>query len=1739
MRNTLRKNTSPVPAPEQVEQASPGRHLLGVLLNGPGRIRSGHQSHPGGLASQSLFRRRHAFPILALLAALAFGLLFLLPGGILNAQDDMIEYPEKGMDAVATFTAEDPEGRMVYWSLAPAATDPDGDGDLDTTDAADAAEFSISSDGVLSFKFSPDYEMPKGEARTDTNTNTYRVVVVASDDPTGAGTDGQGAGIRMGYKKVTVNVTDVDEPGMVTLSAQKPQIGVALTATLTDDDATETQITAAEWVWAHSDSKNGPWIEILTTTDSGYTPLGVEDKYLRVTATYTDGHGSGKSAQMVSDHAVRAAPPNNAVPVFLDEDDVASGIQVGRKVDENSPPGTNVGKPVTANDTAGDVLTYTFSGGGSDDSDYKIDPATGQITVGPRTALNREGPNDTDTVEVVATDPFGIAPDTPQSVTITINDVNEAPSITEGVTKTSRMEDDADVTTDDDAVKTVSTYTGSDVDQNVSSVPLIWSVKGTDAGDFEISSTGALTFKEVPNYEMPADSNMDNVYMVIVVATDAGVDAKNKMTAERAVVVTVTNVEEDGTVTLTSVQPKIGFPVTASVTDPDDGVMDTTWKWERDDGTAGSPTTECDNATGWEDAEDGMGYKTATYTPDAKDEGKCLRATAMYTDGKGMDETMEVSDNAVVEDLANKPPRFRAGGVDSDDTTGANTGDTAMSAKRSIAENGEPDTTADPNPADVGMPLVADDPNGDTLTYSLSGNDAGSFMIGSSDGQIRAKMKLDREDKSSHMVTVTATDPNGAEASIDVTITVTNVDEAPVIAGDDVTKDYRENGTAQVARFTAEDPEGRMVYWSLAPAATDPDGDGDLDTTDAADAAEFSIGSDGVLSFKFSPDYEMPKGEARTDTNTNTYRVVVVASDDPTGAGTDGQGAGIRMGYKKVTVNVTDVEETETVTLSAQQGQVSVALMATYNDADNERAANGNPDLTWKWYLGNSPISDATTATYIPENPGTHRVEASYTKTDGNKKAVSETISVRAVPSASNATPVFPSGSDARSVDENSPPGTNVGKPVKADDTDGDRLHYTLTDSTNTFIINPATGQITVAPRAMLNADTDGTASYPVTVTATDPWGTGATPSGQAPQSVTITINDVNEAPSITEGVTKTSRMEDDADVTTDDDAVKTVSTYTGSDVDQNVSSVPLIWSVKGTDAGDFEISSTGALTFKEVPNYEMPADSNMDNVYMVIVVATDAGVDAKNKMTAERAVVVTVTNVGEDGTVTLTSVQPKIGFPVTASVTDPDDGVMDTTWKWERDDGTAGSPTTECDNATGWEDAEDGMGYKTATYTPDAKDEGKCLRATAMYTDGKGMDETMEVSDNAVVEDLANKPPRFRAGGVDSDDTTGANTGDTAMSAKRSIAENGEPDTTADPNPADVGMPLVADDPNGDTLTYSLSGNDAGSFMIGSSDGQIRAKMKLDREDKSSHMVTVTATDPNGAEASIDVTITVTNVDEAPVIMVGGLGISGPTSVSLPEDDMTTVRSYTAVGAEASSARWTLEGADNGDFMVQPRSGMSVMLQFRNAPNYESPADADTNNMYMVTLKAIDSEGNMATKRVTVTVTNEEEAGRVTFWRDGADATTAAIMVGDELGGAVDDSDGNPGDTFPIAMYKRITAGNITSWQWARSMDMTDWEDIGTGGMYTVMDDDEGYYLRATATYTDGEGSGKMASEKTIMVGADDTGGTLLDRYDVNPNNGMIDLDEVFKAIDDYFDYDDRLTLAQVYEIVDLYFES
>ena len=184
-----------------------------------------------------------------------------------------------------------------------------------------------------------------------------------------------------------------------------------------------------------------------------------------------------------------------------------------------------------------------------------------------------------------------------------------------------------------------------------------------------------------------------------------------------------------------------------------------------------------------------------------------------------------------------------------------------------------------------------------------------------------------------------------------------------------------------------------------------------------------------------------------------------------------------------------------------------------------------------------------------------------------------------------------------------------------------------------------------------------------------------------------------------------------------------------------------------------------------------------------------------------------------------------------------------------------------------------------------------------------------------------------------------------------------------SDPAPAGTSLPL-------DVLTYTLGGADAASFDINDGTGQLMTKADLDYETKRSYTVRVTATDPGGLSATVTVTIEVTDANEAPEIMEGGLAISGMSSVDYPENGMDAVATYMVSGPDADMASLTLEGDDDAYFMIS-----GGMLTFRASPDYENPMDADMDNVYMVTIMADDGT-YMDTHNVTVTVTNEDELG-------------------------------------------------------------------------------------------------------------------------------------------------------------------
>ena len=174
-----------------------------------------------------------------------------------------------------------------------------------------------------------------------------------------------------------------------------------------------------------------------------------------------------------------------------------------------------------------------------------------------------------------------------------------------------------------------------------------WSLSGPDGGLFTITG-GVLRFIDPPDHENPADEGADNVYDLTL-----GVGAGE--TIESAdVMVTVTDVDEPGVVTLAPRRPELNTPLVAELSDPDGVRGATVWQWERDAGREGWITI--------------AGATAASYTPGAADADRYLRATATYADVFGAGKTARATAPHVV--IAHRLSSLKVSGltgVDGDD----------------------------------------------------------------------------------------------------------------------------------------------------------------------------------------------------------------------------------------------------------------------------------------------------------------------------------------------------------------------------------------------------------------------------------------------------------------------------------------------------------------------------------------------------------------------------------------------------------------------------------------------------------------------------------------------------------------------------------------------------------------------------------------------------------------------------------------------------------------------------------------------------------------------------------------------------------------------------------------------------------------------------------------------------------------------------------------------------------------
>ena len=885
-------------------------------------------------------------------------------------------------------------------------------------------------------------------------------------------------------------------------------------------------------------------------------------------------------------------------------------------------------------------------------------------------------------------------------------------------------------------------------------------------------------------------------------------------------------------------------------------------------------------------------------------------------------------------------------------------------------------TRTEGGPVVVGSYSASDPEGADTSWLALQGPDAGRFEIDDSGALVFREVpnltaRPDANGDDQYEVTVRASDSMNT-GTLDVIVTVTGVNEPPVISGPP-SVDFAENATGTVATYTAPDPENDTVVWSLT----------------GADAARFGI-TGGVLTFTSSPNYE----DARDAGGDNVYNVTVNASD------------GEAADTHDVAVTVTNADEAGALALSSGQPQVGTALTATLSDLDIVQST------TWKWErsAGGSTwtvIATATTSSYTPASGDLNhklRVTAGYSDGHGSGKSLTATPSntVEAAP-VMNTAPTFDSSTATREVAENSPPDTPVGLAVTADDTENDRLTYTI-PGPSFFTINGASGQIRVALGALLNHE--AAPSHDVTVRAADPSDLSAT------IAVTINVGDVNEAPVAGDEVGA------DA-VTTDEDTPVTIAVL-DNDSDPETDTLQVTGIATQPRDGTATVDADRqTVTYEPATNRHGAADftytvsdgrlTDTGSVAVVIRAVNDApdfGAAVVTRSVSEAA------TSGADAGARVVATDPDhasltYGLSLNGSADfaiHPDTGqITVAAAKLDREDtasysgtvtaidgaGASGdvpititvtdvdeAPVAGPDNVTTNEDTPISINVLDNDHDP----EGRPLRTSLgadrprngtatverdgaiRYTpnaDFHGNDGfTYTVSDGtltatglvSVQVDAVNDWPAFAA-----------------ATATFAVSESAQPGDK-------VGQPLAVTDRDDDPLSYSLAGTDSDAFDIGVKSGQVilASDTRLNHAAQSSYEVVITASDGHGGSASVEVTITVTMAaNQDPEFPASETGAR-----SVDENAASGISVGAAVGAtdtNRDTLTYTLVGADSGSFTIDEHSG-----QIRTS----AALDHETQSSYSLTVNVSDGKDENAedddsvddTVAVTITVNDVNE---------------------------------------------------------------------------------------------------------------------------------------------------------------------
>ena len=607
---------------------------------------------------------------------------------------------------------------------------------------------------------------------------------------------------------------------------------------------------------------------------------------------------------------------------------------------------------------------------------------------------------------------------------------------------------------------------------------LTLTLSGTDAESFDLSSENVLTFKEAPDYETKSS------YSITLSLTDG------TETVTKDISVTVTNVND--------IAPEFTSETTFSAAENQTAI-----------GSVVATDAEGDEITftisGTELAITSAGVLTFASAPDFETKSS-YTATVTATDGA----------NPVTQDISIT--------VTNSNEIPLITGNSAFSISEEVAQlcSGG-DLYGDGN-CEV-FNITATDPEDDELTYSISGVDKDGFQVTSA-GKVSTtfgpnyEQANDIDNNSIYEFIINVSD-GSLTASKNITVSILDVNEPPDFDYNSTVFNVDENQTT-IGTIVTSDPEGDSL--SLAISGSD-----------------FSLTSDGVLTFNNPPDYETK----------SSYTAEVSASDSEF------------TSQATITVTINNLNDnspvfTSSAIHSAAENQSAISSVSA-TDADGD-------SVTFNVSGTELAITSAGVLTFAsaPDYETKSTYTATVTASDG-VNTTTQDITVN-VTNVNDIAPEFTSSSTF-SADENQ---RSVGVLV-ASDAEDDLVTFSITDLDGTASVLTSTSNGVLSFRDSTEApDYEIKSTYTAIAIAND--GVNSTN-----QEITVNINNLNDNLPI---FSSSSSFSVDENQTA-------LGTTIATDADLDA----ITYSISGSEMTIN--SASGVIAFASAPDYETKSSYN------------------------------------------------------------------------------------------------------------------------------------------------------------------------------------------------------------------------------------------------------------------------------------------------------------------------------------------------------------------------------------------------------------------------------------------------------------------------------------------------------------------------------------------------------------------